>query len=147
MAGWSCKDRNEIEWDGDIKAKKFIGTFSFPVYSTGWINRSDWTNVKLGSDPTKNIDSDVTHNFNCSIDKLFIQVLISQTASDTNSFQMSYFTQTAANPLGFQFAQVNLNSIRIQTGLQGVLAFSAAGAGVQIDTEDWYYKVTIYKIG
>lgn len=31
MAGWSCKDNEEIEWAGTIKAKKFLGKILLPL--------------------------------------------------------------------------------------------------------------------
>jgi len=34
MAGWSCKDAEEIEWDGTIKAKRFSGKIYPLIYVT-----------------------------------------------------------------------------------------------------------------
>jgi hypothetical protein len=118
-------------------------------YDTGWINRSDWTNVHLGSNTTKNTDSNVTHNLNAPLSKLLVKVLISTDGTDANSFEVTFSTyvDSGSSSRGITVYQVDSNTIKVQTGTNGILYAQDDGSMAGIDTEDWYYKIKVYYLG
>jgi len=119
-------------------------------YDTGWINRSDWTNVHLGTDDTKDTDSNVTHGLAANLSQLLVKVLISTDGTDANSFECQdymMYNSTGTKFLGITPYQVDTNNITVQTGTFGLAYITAAGIIDAVDTEDWYYKIVVYKIG
>jgi len=120
-------------------------------YDTGWINRSDWTNVHLGSNTTLNTDSNVTHNLNAPLSNLLVKLMISTDGTDANSFEIPNAPLTinaaADRQLGWVIWQMGLNDIKIQTGDYGLNYPSDAGTELRIDTENWYYKVKVWFVG
>ena len=114
-------------------------------YDTGWISRSDWTNVHLGSSTTKNADSNVTHNLNAPLSELLVKVFISTDGTDANSFEILPISDTAAD-FGATIFQVDLNNIKVQTNGNGPIYCNDAGTNVQIDTENWYYKIKVWRL-
>ena len=118
-------------------------------YDTGWINRSDWTNVHLGSTTTKNVDSNVTHNLDAKLSEVLVKVLISTDGTDDNSFEIpSHSHDSAGSSLetGFTVYQISANAIVVQTGEHGIdYCINSDGSTNIIDTEDYYYKIKIFK--
>jgi len=127
---------NSNEWF----IKHFIAS-----YDTGWINRSDWTNVHIGSDDIKNADSNVTHNLNVNLSDIVVKILISTDGNDNNSFEIN-MSSNAAGVFNFTIYQVDTNSLTIQTGSGGLTDIDSSGAAETIDTEDWFYKIKVYRI-
>lgn len=115
-------------------------------YDTGWINRSDWTNVHMGSDTTKNADSNVAHSLNGNLSELIVKVLISTDGTDNNSFEINLVQTSNSEITGITFEQVDINNIIVQTGSGGIRYMDSSGASSLLDTEDWYYKIVVYKI-
>jgi hypothetical protein len=113
-------------------------------YDTGWINRSDWTNVHLGSDTTLNTDSNVTHNLNAPLASLLVQVWCSTDGTDANAFLVHDYS---AGVVGAQVRQVDLNNIEVHTGAVGFYQSNGSGGVNTIDTEDYYYKVKVFFLG
>ncbi len=118
-------------------------------YSTGQINRSDWTNVHLGSDTTKNADSNVTHNLNAPLSDLLVKVLISTDGTDANSFEMGHAVHYDGTiDTGITIFNIDNNNIRVQTGSLGFkYNQDSNGAIVTIAAQDWYYEINIWKLG
>ena len=120
-------------------------------YDTGWINRSDWTNVHLGSTTTKDTDSNVAHNLNAPLYKLFVKVLVSTDGTDNNSFdilnQQVYFGGVDVARYGMQVYQVDSNNIKVQTAANGIIILDDNGIHTVVDSQDWYYKVRVYYLG
>lgn len=115
-------------------------------YDTGWINRSDWTNVHLGSTTTKNVDSNVAHNLGAGLDKLLVKILISTDGTDANSFEVGIQGGTSGNS-GITVFYVDDNTITVQTGSTGLTYHrNSDGNGVTIDVEDWYYKIVAIRL-
>jgi hypothetical protein len=126
------------------------------VYDTGWINTNDWTNRALGSTALpKNTDSYVVHNLNCDIDSLIIQVYVTSDPLNMNGnntwlignsgFYWSFSPAYAYNVTVYQQSK---NEIRVQTGNEGMFKISTVTGGYVISqTDDWYYKVKVWKIG
>ena len=114
-------------------------------YDTGWINRSDWTNVHMGSDTTLNTDSDVEHNLNANLSQLLVKVLISTDGTDGNSFEVG---QGSNNNVGWTVYQVDTNNILIQTGSTGIgyQAVNPGGVSNTIDSDNWYYKIVVIRL-
>ncbi len=124
-------------------------TFNVPKsdYDTGWINRSDWTNVNLGTTATKNVDSNVLHNLKAKLSELNVKLMVSTDGTDANSFELkdaswNYNTTDYPN-IGWSLYQVDEDSFTVQSGQQGIAYLNATGNIVIIDTEDWYYKITV----
>ncbi len=118
-------------------------------YDTGWINRSDWTNVHLGSDDTLNTDSNVTHNLNAPLSDIIVKVLISTDGTDANSFEVQYIDHLPGASLqhGITILQVDSNNIIVQVATHGLVYSDSSGTLIWIDTENWYYKIKVWKLG
>ena len=115
-------------------------------YDTGWINTNDWTNRHLGTTALpKNSDSNVTHNLDATFDQVIIRVLISTDGTDATSFE-PYLSLQANNQFGIGFFYVDANNVKVQTATLGFYAVADDGSVFAIDTEDWYYKIVVYKI-
>lgn len=115
----------------------------FASYETGWINRSDWTNVHPGSDATKNNDSDIAHNLGINFIDADLKFLISTGGTDATAFEVGPYSDGAAGAVGFSSFQVDVDNIQIVTGSSGLKFVNSTGSGVVIDTEDWYYNIKI----
>ena len=114
-------------------------------FDTGWISRSDWTNTHLGSDTTKNTDSNIHHYINQSITNLLVKVLISPDGTDGNSIEIS---NTSKHPGGgYTIYQVDYANLKVQTNSNGIPITADDGSVTVIDTEDWYYRVKVYRLG
>ena len=116
-------------------------------YDTGWVSCSDWTNQHLGD----SVGGNVEHNLNANLSNLIIKVLISTNGTDNNSFELvdaSFsFAGVGSNEYwGIIIYQVDSNTIKVQTGKEGIIYLDDAGSFVVLDTESYYYKIKIYKL-
>jgi hypothetical protein len=144
----------QLNGNGDFINIIYDGTewrqFGFQAsYETGWINRSDWTNVHIGSNTTKNVDSNVTHNLDFPLSRLQVKVLVSSGATDTNSIEISNKSiYVSGIGYGISSYYINSDNVKMQTGTGGVAYVDDSGNPIAIDAEDWYYKiiVTLVKI-
>ena len=120
------------------------------MYETPWINRSDWTNVHMGSTITKNVDSNVVHNLNAPLSDLLVKILISTDGTDDNSFEAKYVNVVPANAsditFGILLSQVDSDTLLLQTGTIGIQTLAVNGEYIAINNEDWYYKIKVYKL-
>ncbi len=91
-------------------------------YDTGWINRSDYTNVHIGSDKTLNVDSNVAHGLDAPLSELIVKVLVSTDGTDNNSWHIEGMVYNSVGNVsyGYTIYQVDLNNILIQTGINGL---------------------------
>jgi len=123
-----------------------MGSWQAP-YDTGWISRSDWTNVHLGSDTTKNADSNITHNLNAPLSKLLVKGFVSTDGTDANSFEAPI--GTCGLNYNTNIFEVDLNNIKVQTGTDGItfLADDGTWTGNILNSDDWYYKVKVWYLG
>ncbi len=111
-------------------------------YETGWINRSDWTNVHLGSSTTKDADSNVTHNLGKHLRELDVRLIISPTGADSDSFEIKIGTDgTDSGSYGLNAKEVDDDNIKIQTGAAGILYILEDGSNGALG--DWYYKIIV----
>jgi len=126
-------------------------------YDSGWLLNemggagvADWTAVNLGNDPTDPADN-LTHSLNSPLSELFVRILLSTDGTDNNSFETIVNTRwyTGATTLvgGITIYQVDNNNIKIQTGSNGIVSLTNTGASLVIDTQNWYYKIKIWKLG
>jgi hypothetical protein len=135
--------------------KDFIGVYSNGTewkkdrfqasYETNYINRSDWTNVHIGSNTSKNVDSNVNHNLGAALSNLEIIFLISTDGTDATSFRkiINYLNAGAIN----QYIAININEFKLQTGLSGIgYQLTDTAATVAIASQDWYYKIIVKRI-
>jgi hypothetical protein len=115
-------------------------------YDTGWLHiyNDDWTNVHLGSDNSTS-DSNVTHNLNAPLSELLVKVLISTDGTDANSFEVTPIGDSGNE--GLAISQVDENNITIQTGDSGFRSVNSNGLDYTLDTESWYYKIKVWKLG
>ncbi len=120
-----------------------------PSYDTGWISRSDWTNVHMGSNVAKDVDSELTHGLNAPLSDLLVKVLISTDGTDNNSFEVEGVITIpgVVRYYGYNIDQVDSDGILIQTGEHGITYLDVAGEQVSIAAQDWYYKIKVYKLG
>ncbi len=118
-------------------------------YDTGWINRSDWSNVEMGSSVSKDADSNVAHDLNTPLSKLLVRIFVSTDGTEANSL-MVIDTQVDVSSAvrGITLHAVDDNNFKVQTGTNGIIYVADAGGGAAVlDTEDWYYKIRVYLLG
>ena len=116
-------------------------------YDTGWIARSDWTNVHMGSSTTKNADSDVTHSLDAPLSDLLVGASLSSDGTDANSFGVAFHATAGANIYGLTIYETDSNIIQIQTATLGLLRINTDGTVLALDSEDWFYKIKVWKLG
>jgi hypothetical protein len=147
--GQSLLDTEDWYYNVVVTKREEQPTVSRTAYDTGWINRSDWTNVHLGSDTTKNVDSNVSHNLGANLSRLLVRCLVSSDGTDNNAFEISFdkmYLQTSGLDLGVQYYQIDSNDMKVQTGQDGVPYFDDSGILQQLTTQDWYYKVVVVQL-
>ena len=79
MAGWTCKDAEEIEWDGTIKAKKFIGKGAMaetdPIFTASEafnfvtgdkINLDNQSGINTGDQSSGDFDHNSLNNYDAN---------------------------------------------------------------------------------
>ncbi len=122
-------------------------------YSTGWLLNEiggsgvgKWTNAHLGTDPTQ--DSNLNHALDAPLSELIVKVFLSTDGTDANSFEL----REARNDgdglrSGYTIYHIDNNNIQVQTSANGLTKIDTAGLTTIIDTEDWYYKIVVYKLG
>ena len=124
-------------------------------YDSGWLLNemggsgvADWTNVHLGNDPTDRTDN-LTHNLNAPLSDLLVKILISTDGTDANSFVIGTAAYTSSSTIveNFEVHAVDNNNIKIQTAVGGIFHLEDDGTQTVIDTEAWYYKIKIWKLG
>jgi len=116
------------------------------TYDTGWINRSDWTNVHLGStsDP-KNTDSLVAHKLGVPLSELLVQLLISTDGSDANSFEPRDADSNAGGR-GFVIYAHDDDNVKVQTADTGIGYQNDNGTFTTLGSDNWYYKVRVSRV-
>jgi hypothetical protein len=115
-------------------------------YSTGWINRSDWTNVNPGTTTTKNTDSNANHKMGAPIQDLEINFFVSTDGTDANAFQIESHIGNGSDA-GLSIHAVDNNNVVYQTGAQGMEYIATPGGGRStLTTQDWYYRDVIKRI-
>ena len=102
----------------------------------------------MGSDITKNANSNVIHNFNENLSGLIVKLLISPDGTDNNSFEVGDSDSNTGSTVvhGYSINQVDTNNVLVQTGAQGIIYVEPAGGGTVITTQDWYYKIVVFKL-
>ena len=109
-------------------------------YSTGWVANSDWTNAELTA----------THGLDTPLSDLIVKFFVSADGTETGAlevFPQGMNTGFSAGDYGFTVFAIGDDSIKVQTAHKGI--FYTADTGYQniIDTEAWYYKIKVYKLG
>lgn len=123
----------------EIMADIIPTTLTTWKFSTGWGANSDWTDMTL----------DIVHGLDAPITDLIVKFFVSGTADDNSAIELIDHTRTDGSGTspnaGYQFQGVDDNTIRLQTGADGLIYFNSAGTMNLLDTESWYYKLVIYK--
>jgi len=118
-------------------------------YETPWIQRFNWTNAHLG-DTGGGADSNVNHALAANLSALLIKVLVSPDGTDNNSFEIPHVSIDSLTPAsttsGLTIYQVDINNIKVQTGYNGVSYIQDNGLREYVDTDNWYYKIKVYKM-
>ena len=126
-------------------SSKLSGFGEMKYYSTGWVNCNDWTNQHLGT----TVGGNVVHNLNTNLSDLIIRLFISSDGTENNAIEVVNTTggsSSASEMRGTVYTQVDSNNFIIQTGDDGIRHIQADGTPLAIDTENWYYKVKVYKV-
>ncbi len=142
---------NDQTFTASYAAGQYIGMgINIQTYSTAWllneiggVGVGKWDNVHLGDDPSG--DDNVTHSLDAPLSDLIVKVFISTDGTDANSFEVVQSTQTAASR-GITFEGVDDDNIIVQTGSSGIVYIDSSGTTQALDTEDWYYKIKVYKL-
>ncbi len=107
---------------------------------TGWIANSDWTDADLT----------ITHNLNANLREVECTMLISPTGADSDSFVINDVVYEAGvtTSAGTTYFQVDVNSYKIQTGLNGIFFLRDSDGNVTlIAAQSWNYRVITKKVG
>ncbi len=111
-----------------------IKDFVFTGYTTGWVANSDWTDAELV----------VTHSLGANLSDLIVKFSISTDGTEANSFEVAYGHNGASNGVGFTLFNTSTSAFKLQTGSNGILYVDDSGVVQLIDTENWYYKISVY---
>ncbi len=115
---------------------KIIGSLSG---STATVNES------TGS--AKGKDYLCYHNENLNINNFCFKLYINSSATFTGSWLMEQSLSGNTANLGFDYFQVNSNSIKLQTASAAIGYYmDDAGALYTFDVEDYYYNISLYLI-
>ncbi len=98
---------------------------------------------------TKNTDESVAHNLDAPLSDLLVKVLISTDGTDANSFEIMTGVSDINSPgfsSGLTIYQGDNNNITVQTGVHGIVYLDGSGGTQVLDTEDWFYKIKVYKL-
>ena len=169
QTGSTLTDRWVIDADGDFvpssdgaydigedtkRAKRIFGGTLYGAhenYDSGWIARSDWTNVHLGSNTTKDTDSNLIHSLNANLSQLLVKVFISTDGTDTNSLDIIIDGSqdgSDTHSIGITVHQVSADALILQTGTQSAGHYvEADGSKNSLTDDDFYYKVKVWKLG
>lgn len=116
-------------------------------FDSGWIPRSDWTNVHLGTGAAKNVDADCEHGLNLPLAFLDVELFLSEDGSDAGTLLHLLDARDSASPAnnttGIRVDQASSDSLLLQTGAQGIASLDAAGAAFTVDTENWFYRIIV----
>ena len=126
------------------------GLVSTIKYETGWVENlinggttPKWNNVHLGSDGTQ--DSFVIHNLGCPLKDLDIKIYLSTDGTDSNSFELRTVNTNPSSTRGFTPYQIDQNSIKIQTGNDGISYIQDNGVELRLLTDAYYYNIVVTK--
>ncbi|MBA7658704.1 hypothetical protein ES703_66663 [subsurface metagenome] len=121
---------------------------AFPSYDTGWINRSDWTDVNPGSNVGLNVNSPVVHNLNAPLSELIVRMFVSTDGEDWNSFEIGPAPNvTDTKVYGIFINELSVNAVNIQTGIDGLVYIVGNGTAFIIAAQNYYYKIKVWKLG
>ena len=119
-------------------------------FDSGWIPRSDWTNVHLGNGAAKNVDSLMVHGLNLPMAYLHVRVLVDADGTDGAANEMLAGSRDQAvasdESIGLRASQNGPDAVELQTGVQGMFRLDSAGLVSLMDTEDWFYRVIITEL-
>lgn len=116
------------------------------TYATGFINRSDWTNVHLGTNASLNTDSDIEHALNIDLRQLSIRLFMSTDGTEANSFEVYYAVkEVSSQEIGWTLYQADKDSITFQTASAGFRRVEANGTTTEILAQSWYYKIVLVR--
>lgn len=125
---------------GYIKASH-VGVTGEPVtavrYDTGWVSNSDWTNAELT----------VSHNLGANLDDLIVELFLKDGSGNIlQPTAVMYDKDNAtAKQAGVSLYEVDTNTLKVQTGLDGLWYVQDSGTILDLDTETYDYKVVVYK--
>ena len=93
---------------------------------------------------TKNLDYNFYHGFLVNSWKITKQLLVSSDKTDANTQELLFADDVAAgNNMGLAVFGVDTSYIQVQTGSEGLVYCSAAGAFTALDNEDYYYRFIV----
>lgn len=112
-------------------------------------NDKTWTGSTSGASveanlTSKNLDSNVAHNFGRSLADLKVMMYWSSDKTEANCG--TYYSYDSGGNIGWTAWGVDTNNIKVQTGSSGLSYIGDAGASTAITASDWYYKVVVFYI-
>jgi hypothetical protein len=104
---------------------------------------SETCDVNEASGSSKNIDYDLYHNLNLYFPSFKAEFIISSDGTDANRVYLGTgLAATGAGDFGFTFRSPSANYIELNTAAQ-IVYFTAPGANLLLDTEDYYGEYVI----
>ena len=94
---------------------------------------------------TKNVDTYISHDLVKSIgDGLKHYLVLSTDATDNNSF-ITYVDRDAGGNVKYNYTlnQISTSQLHIYAAENGFVYYDKTGSAVNVDSEDWYYKIII----
>lgn len=132
----------EITGSADINGNLYLNH-----YDTGWISNSDWTSRKLGS----SAGGDLTHNLGTTLDHLVVRILFASNGTDAAAFEpvisSEQYTGGTSKKMGYSIGYVDTNTLRIMTYPNGIKMYDEDGNYIHLESQSYYYKVIVYRIG
>ncbi len=123
------------------------------VTGTGiWTDNRDLTGSHSGAtakvnypgSTSKNVDSNLLHNFGVSIYNIIVKKMYSTDMTESNTLVIESSAGVAAGAnVGCQEHGVDLNNIKLQSGSGGFLFLDDAGSADFIDTENYYFRAIL----
>jgi hypothetical protein len=109
-------------------------------FDTGWISNSDWTAAEFT----------VAHNLGAALPEVIVNFYVSTDGTDANAreyAEISYDAAVAAAEVyGIVIEPVDGNTIKLNTGTDGLGILNVDGTFGVLDNDDWYYRVVIYRL-
>jgi hypothetical protein len=103
--------------------------------------------VNEPSGDNKNQDSNLSHFFDSNLSDMEYRLFISTDGTEANSIEVwgANWALTGSGDRGYNAFQIDIDSLQIQTGQNGIHYINSSGIGDIVDTEDWYYKIKYRK--
>ena len=94
------------------------------------------------------MDSYINHRMNAGLPSLLVRLFVSSVTSDLDCFEIQGVTyDTAGVQYNFNLYCIDANNIKLQTGVNGLIAVDDTGTAFAIAAQNWNYNIGVWYIG